>query len=112
VVVSYTWDQVIAWLGVVVPLFALAYSAIVYVGNQRREQEYREFHKFHDLMKDLGTAGTTILGNVAVAFELRKFPQYRELIVRALSDVEVKGSRADILRSEFALTIEHLEKTK
>lgn len=109
---SYTWDQVIAWLGIVVPLAALAYSAISFVRNQRREQDYREFHKLHDLVKELGTAGTTILGNVAVAYELRKFPQYRELLVRTLSDIDIRGSRADMLRRECALTIEHLEKTK
>ena len=109
---NYGWDQVIAWLGVVIPLGALAYSAIVYVFNQRREQQFREFHKFHDLMKELGSAGTTVLGNVAVAYELRKFPQYREVIIRALTAIDVKGTRADMLKSEFALTIEFLEKQK
>lgn len=109
---SYSWDQVIAWLGLVIPFAALAYSAMSYVTNQRREQRFREFHKFHDLMKELGTAGTAALGNAAVAYELRKFPQYREVIIRALSDIEVRGSRADILEREFALTIEYLERAK
>lgn len=63
-------------------------------------------------MKELGTAGTTVLGNVAVAYELRKFPQYREVIVRALTDIEVRGTRADILKREFALTIDFLEMQK
>lgn len=110
--ITYGWDQVIAWLGIVIPLGALAYSASVYVSNQRREQKFREFQKFHDLMKELGTAGTTVLGNVAVAYELRKFPQYREVIVRALTDIEVRGTRADILKREFALTIDFLEMQK
>lgn len=104
---NYTWDQVVAWIGVVAPMFALAWSSVVYVRNQRREQRFREFHKFHELMKELGSPGTTVLGNVAVAYELRKFPQYKEVIVRALEDIEVKGGRADMLKREFELTIEH-----
>ena len=76
----YSWEQVIAWLGVVILLNTLVYSAYVYVGNQRNEQRFREFHKFHGLMKELGTSGTTVLGNMAVSFELRKFPQYKDLL--------------------------------
>jgi len=109
---TYHWDQVIAWLGVVVPFCAIGWSAAVYVLNQRREQRFREFHKFHDLMRELGTAGTGVLGNVAVAYELRKFPQYKEVIVRALTEIEVRGARADLLKQEFALTIEFLENAK
>ncbi|MDF0540912.1 hypothetical protein PX699_01045 [Sphingobium sp. H39-3-25] len=106
---SYSWDQIIAWLGLVIPFFALAYSAVIYSLNQRREQQFREFQKFHDLMKELGIAGTTILGNAAIAYELRKFPQYRELIIRALTEIEVRGTRADMLKREFGLTVEFLE---
>ena len=109
---NYTWDQVIAWLGLVIPFCALAFSAVAYVLNQRREQRFREFQKFHGLMKELGTPGTTVLGNMAVSYELRKFPQYKELINRALSEIDVKGSRADMLKNEFALTIEFLETTR
>ena len=102
----------LTWAAIVLPLCALAWSAWQYVANQRREQRFREFQKFHDLMKELGTAGTTVLGNVAVTYELRKFPQYREPIIRALTEIEVRGSRADILEREFALTIEYLERVK
>jgi sulfur carrier protein ThiS len=109
---NYHWDQVIAWLGVVVPFGAIAWSAVAYVLNQRREQRFREFQKFHDLMRELGTTGTTVLANVAVAFELRKFPQYKDVIVRALTEIEVRGARADLLKQEFALTIEYLENGK
>ncbi|RIV83237.1 hypothetical protein D2V17_13660 [Aurantiacibacter xanthus] len=106
---SYTWDQVIAWLGLVIPLMALAWSAVQHVKNQRREQEFREFEKFHALMGTLGTAGESVLGNMAVSYELRKFPEYSDLIIRALSDIDVKGSRADMLKAEFQKTIEFLE---
>jgi hypothetical protein len=107
---NYTWDQVIAWFGVVAPLCALAWSSVLYVLTQRREQQFREFNKFHDLMKELGSPATSALGNLAVAYELRKFPQYREVIVRALTDIDVRGSRADLLKREFELTIQHLGK--
>ncbi len=107
--VSYTWDQVVAWLGLVVPLAALAWAAIQHVQNQKREQEFLEFEKFHTLMRTLGTTGESALGNMAVSYELRKFPQYSDLIIRALSNIDVKGSRADLLKSEFQKTIQHLE---
>jgi len=63
-------------------------------------------------MKELGTTGTTVLANAAVAYELRKFPQYKDVIVRALSEIEVRGARADLLKREFELTIEFLENGK
>jgi hypothetical protein len=111
VVVSYSWDQVIAWLGIVVPLFALAYAAVQHVSNERVQRQYRQFQKFHELMKELGSPNSTLLGNVAIAYELRKFPEYREIITRCLPDVPVGGSGAEMLKNEFRLTISHLEKS-
>lgn len=100
----------LTWAAVVLPLAALAWSAVVYVRTQRRDQEYREFEKFHRLMSELGSPGTTAMGNMALAFELRKFPQYRDVIIRALEDIEVKGTRADLLRREFDLTIQLMKR--
>ncbi|MFA5968451.1 MAG: hypothetical protein WC816_04305 [Sphingomonas sp.] len=100
----------LTWAAVVLPLVAIAWSAVQYVRTQRREQEYREFEKFHRIMSELGTQNTTVMGNMALAYELRKFPQYREVIVRALEDIDVRGSRADLLKREFSLTIELMKR--
>lgn len=89
---------------------AIAWSAVQYVLTQKREQNYREFEKFHRIMAELGSPNTTVLGNMALTYELRKFPQYREVIIRALENIEVKGSRADLLEHEFALTIELMKR--
>ena len=95
----------IAWAGIVVPLLAMAWAAVQYVATQRREQKYREFEKLHRLMCELGTSGKSVLGNVAVCYELRKFPDYSEVIIRALRDIDVRGARADLLQNEIEETI-------
>jgi len=107
-VVSYTWDQVVAWLGLVVPLVALAWAALQHVYNQKRDQSFREYERFFKVMKELGSKDSTTPGNMAAVYELRKFPQYQEVIVRLCDDAKLTGGAADLLYREMKLTADHL----
>jgi hypothetical protein len=106
---SYTWDQVVAWLGLVIPLAALAWAAILHVRTERREQQYREYQKFFEIMRELGSKESTVPGNMAAVFELRKFPEYKDVIVRLCEDAPLEGTATKLLAREMSMTAEYLK---
>ena len=109
--ISYSWDQVVAWLGVVIPFVALAWAAISHVNTQRREQEFREYEKFFIIMKELGSKDSTVPGNLAAVYELRKFPEYKDVIIRLCEDAPLQGTEAKLLAREMLMTSEFLKAT-
>lgn len=110
--VNYTWDQVIAWLGLVVPFCALAWAAVQHVRNEKREQEHLEYKKFFEIMRELGSKDSTVPGNMAAVYELRRFPKYKEVIIRLCNDAPLEGSAVKLLAAEMELTAEYLRSKK
>lgn len=101
-------SQLAAVLGVVVPLAALAWSAVMYVLVKKAEVKHQQYQKIFEVMDNLGRQGGSIASKMAAAFELRKFPEYSDLIIRFASQVEVEGAAATMLKNEIALTAEFL----
>ena len=100
--VSYSWDQVVAWLGVVVPLFALAWSAYQWVGLQREQQRQKRFERFFQTIMRVHNAERALVSQMAAVFELRNYPEYRELVVRICErSSEFFPVQPEALRAEF-----------
>jgi hypothetical protein len=112
VVIAYSWDQLVAWLGIVIPLFGLSWAAIQHVATEERDQKFKEYQKFFEIMKDFGSKDSTVPGNMAAVFELRKFPQYKDVIIRLCEDSPFEGNPAKLLAREMALTADALRATK
>jgi len=98
----------IAWAGVVLPLASLAWAACFYVLTRRREVQHQEFERFFKVMDHLGHENGSIASKMAAAYELRKYPQYRETIIRLCEGADIRGPAAQMLRDEMALTAEHM----
>lgn len=94
----------IAWAGVVIPLAALAWSAVVYAMAQRRAVLNAEYERFFQIMDHLGQQGGSIASKMAAAYELRKFPQYKDVIINLCDKADLDGPAAQMLRDELAET--------
>jgi hypothetical protein len=100
----------IAWAGVVLPLAALAWSAVFYVRTKRREISHQEYSRFFEVMGHLGHQGGSIASKMAAAYELRRFPEYHEVILRLCEQASFEGPASEMLRKEMLLTADVLRK--
>jgi len=99
----------IAWAGIVIPLSALAWSAVFYTIARKREDAHQEYQRFFLITDHLGHLGGSIASKMAAAYELRKYPQYAEVIINICEKTEVTGSMAKMLRDEMLATAEFLK---
>jgi hypothetical protein len=99
-----TWQDWIAWAGIVIPLTSLAWAAGFYVITRRREVQHQEFERVFRVMDHLGQQGGSIASKMAAAYELRKYPEYSEVIIRLCEQAEVTGSASEMLQNELRLT--------
>ncbi len=60
-------------------------------------------------MDHLGAKGNSIASKMAAAYELRKYSQYAEVIIRLSDQVEMTGDAAQMLKKELDLTAKHLK---
>ena len=101
-----TWQDWITWGGIVIPLVSLAWAASFYVLTRRREVQHQEFERFFKVMDHLGQSEGSIASKMAAAYELRKYPEYREVIIRLCEDAQIQGPAAQMLEREMKLTAE------
>lgn len=94
----------IAWAGVVIPLAALAWSAVSYTLAHRREVQHQEYQRFFQIMDHLGQSGGSIASKMAAAYELRKYPEYADVIINVCEKAKVDGGAADMLKDEMLAT--------
>ena len=100
----------IAYLGLALPLGVLAWSAAVYALAVRRQNSHARYERFFEVVEHLGQDGGSIAAKMAAAFELRKYPEYREVILRLCDKVGIEGPSAEMLREELQLTAEFLRR--
>lgn len=100
----------IAWAGLVIPLFAIAWAAVNYVRLEREKERSARYHRFFDLMEQLGRDGYSIGAKMAALFELRKYPEYSDVIIRMCDSIPVSGEEASAkaLKNEMKLTSDAL----
>ncbi|WP_397604850.1 hypothetical protein [Sphingorhabdus sp.] len=102
-------EEWIAWGGIVVPLMALAYSAVTYSLAKRQEVHHQQYQRFFQIMDHLGQQGGSIASKMAAAYELRKYPEYSEVIINICEKADIRGAASDMLREEMLATAEHLK---
>ena len=107
-----TVGEWIAWAGVVLPLTALAWSAVFYTLARRREVAHQEYQRFFQIMDHLGQQGGSIASKMAAAFELRKYPQYADVIINICEKAEIRGAASEMLREEMLATAEFMKARK
>lgn len=99
----------IAWGGIVIPLMALAFSAVTYSLAKRREVQHQQYQRFFQIMDHLGHDGSSIASKMAAAYELRKYPEYANVIINICEKAELRGGASAMLRDEMLATAEYLK---
>ena len=104
----------LTWGTLVLPLFVLAWSAWQYVALQKREAARQRFDNFFRVLELIGAREGSLAAKAGAVYELRNYPEYAEMIVRFCREAQdyVSGDAAQILRTEFQLTVAHFEKSK
>jgi hypothetical protein len=97
-------------LGIILPLCVLAWSAFQYVRLQKRELQRLRFDEFFAVMDKIGSGDGSIASKVAGIYELRRFPEYKDVILRFCSTAEVvgHGSAQEMLTREMKLTADFM----
>lgn len=106
--------QIAAILSVSVPLAALAWSAVAYVHLRGMEIQRERYQRFFEVMGHLEKGGS-IASQMAAVYELRKFPEYADVIGRLFERSPViarDGNEANavMLKSEIDLTVDFLRR--
>ena len=122
-----TWQDWVAWAGLVLPLMALAFSALRFVLDQHEKQRRAKFDRVFELLARFNNAALNepLFTQLAAVFELRNFPRYLPLLkeiqlyqnekVAELDDVSsdpIRSAKRDIVQQELKRTIEHLGRRK
>lgn len=104
--------ECIAWGGIVLPLLAMAWSAVTYSQAKRREAKHMEYKRFFEIMDHRGQRGGSIASKMAAAFELRKYPEYTPVIVNICEKAKIDGTAASMLQDEMLATADYLKAMK
>lgn len=107
-----TAGEWIAWGGVVVPLLALAWSAVAYSLAKRHEVRHQQYQRFFQIMDHLGQPGGSIASKMAAVYELRKYPEYAEVIINICEKAEIEGPASAMLRDEMAATADYMRRMR
>jgi hypothetical protein len=102
-----TFSDWVAWAGLVLPLFTLAWSALWFVRIEAQKNKKTRYDQFFNLMEQLGRQDYSIAAKMAAAHALTAFPEYREVIVRLMCDARIDGDGAHLLAREFHITARH-----
>jgi len=97
-------------LSVVIPLLVLAWSAVQYVDINQSQLKQQRFENYHSLIERIsgGEDNSPSLA-AAIVFELRNYPEYKEVSLRILRKIEKDWEGHPVI-NEVSLTIKYLEK--
>lgn len=103
----------LAWGAIVIPLATLAWQAFRYNQIRREENQFQKYQRLFKIAAQLEQGGS-IVSQVIAAYELRKFPEYRDVIIRICEDLKVegKGDAVKVLRAELKRTAAIMKKVK
>lgn len=105
--------ELVALVGIIVPLLTIAGSAAAFVWKGFREAKQHRQQLLFSLMDKIDTNGTLASKQLAV-YQLRFFPEHKEFIVRfcEANKNKINGDGAKILEAEMQETIDYFSGSK
>ncbi|MFC2953538.1 hypothetical protein ACFOOP_16490 [Marinicaulis aureus] len=120
-----TWQDWIAWAGLIIPFAALAWAAVVHVLNQRESYRQKKYEKFMDLISRYNNAAgdEPLFTQLAAAFELRNYRSYKTVIqaiyqyqnekvakleLDDISSDPIRMAKRELVQAELSKTVEYL----
>lgn len=108
---------VVALIAATPPVIALVVSTWRYIGDRRGQLRQQRFENFHKLVSDLVEGREEqpvprLDSQIAVVFELRNYPEYREVSTRILEGLREKWSSESVdtrLIEEMDYTLQALQ---
>ncbi len=109
----------VQWIAALFSIGAISWAVIRYIDLRSQEIRQKRFEVYHSLIKDfvqpdLTTGKTRLDRQIAIAFELRNFPEYYELSLRLLQGLCESWKKEEFKRltDEMGVTIEYIQKNK
>lgn len=107
-----SWSEWVAWAGLMLPLIVLAGSVAFYVRNEIKKSQEGRYEKFWQLMVQAGAKDGNIAAKMAAFYEMRKYPQYADVVIRLCEGATVQGTEGALLKEEMMKTAEYLRNKK
>jgi hypothetical protein len=106
-----TWQDWVAWAGVVIPLASLAWAAVMHVRLGQRQARSQEFDQLFKVMELIGSHSGNQPSQMAAIFELRNYPNYKNLILRMCDTLPISGSASAVaaIKNELESTAKFLQ---
>lgn len=101
-----------AFLGVVIPLCVIAFSAWEYTEARKFESKQNTFENYHLIVERFaGGEKGSVFVIVANIFELRNYPEYREVSLEILKDMKLnwQSTRISLIEKEIDETMKYLK---
>lgn len=100
----------ITLLGFAAPLMTLAGSAVAFVMKQYQDSRSRARNQFFELMQFID-GDKPIATKIAAVYELRKFPEHRDFIIRFCDEQRgnITGGGAHFLVAEMDRTRDYMK---
>lgn len=106
-----------ALISLIGAIITLSYQALQYLDRRKQELRDKRFRTYHDLIRDLvqpGEKGSYLDRQIAIAFELRNFPEYAEVTQRILAGLRETWAQNPAYKrliTELDLSMAHLQKS-
>ena len=103
-----TYQDMVAWGLLVLPLIVLAWAAVWFVLIQAERNRHERYTRFHAIMQQLAKSDGPTADKMAAAYELRNYREYKDVIARVFIDGKVRGDTADALSRQLRETVDHI----
>ena len=99
----------IAWSALIVSIVVIAWAAFRYVRLEQAKNEQTRFENFYRTLERVHNKDQSLILQRAAIFELRNFPEYKDLIVRLCRDRNSLFPTVELVQREFLLTLNYFE---
>ncbi len=84
------------------------FRKLEYIDIRKLEQRQKSFENYHGLVERLATT-KSMDAQTAIIYELRNYPEYKDVSIRILDTYKVKWKIHEMLYTELNLTLEELQ---
>ncbi len=103
-----SYENMIAFGLVVLPLIVIAWAAVVHVSMAMETHRYERYKRFHAIMEQLARSDGATADKMAAAYELRNYREFKDVIARIFADGKVRDLKAEALQKQLKDTLDHV----
>lgn len=109
---EWTTSEWIGAAGIFVTI-VIAFGTTVYYARARyNESKHLKYKRLFELFTIVGDDSGNVMAKMAASYELRKYKEYSEVIIRLSDHVEETALAQNISAQELKLTADYFKKSK